>query len=137
MGNVRRNLVVFVFLSQLFFVLVGEASWAFRFVVYDGNVYVITDEVVDPSKIGVSLGEVTYYTDREGTYGGNFSNTFPVGTPYLQIHGVDVLDFIAIKLNEDQYIKAIYNGEYAGKNAPIPTPEPPESTSGMAIDAGT
>ena len=28
---------------------------------------------------------VTYHTDREGTYGGNFSNIYPKGTKYYAI----------------------------------------------------
>lgn len=84
------------------------------FVVNDGKVYVISDELVDPNLIGSKIGEVTKYSDMEGTYSGNFSNRYPKGTDYYEIEGVDVNDAIAVKERLGLFIKANYNGEYAG-----------------------
>ncbi|MFD0712343.1 hypothetical protein [Paenibacillus sp. GCM10027626] len=91
-----------------------HADWAHAFVVYDGNIYVISEEQVDPGKIGSKLGEVTRYSDREGTYSGNFSNTYPKGTEYYEINETKEKDAIAIKEKAGTYRKALYNGKYAG-----------------------
>jgi len=91
-----------------------SASWAYLFVVNDGKIYVITDERVEPNKIGPSIGKVTKYSDTEGTYSGNFSNRYPKGTKYYEIIGVEINDAIAVKENEMLYVKATYGGEYAG-----------------------
>ncbi|WP_213583531.1 hypothetical protein [Paenibacillus sp. J2TS4] len=93
-----------------------DASWAYSFVVYNGNIYVITQEEVEEDQLKRKIGQVTSYTDREGTYRGNFSNTFPKGTQYYEINGVDVSEAIAVKTEKAVYIKAYYEGEYAGKD---------------------
>ncbi|CAM4480908.1 hypothetical protein PATA110616_21085 [Paenibacillus tarimensis] len=64
------------------------ADWAYNFVVYDGNSYQVTDDVMDEADIAKRVGEVTRYSDEEGTYSGNFSNAFPVGTQYYAIQGI-------------------------------------------------
>lgn len=85
------------------------------FVVNDGNIYVISQEQVDPSQIGSSkIGEVTKYSDIEGTYSGNFSNRYPKGTEYYEINGVEIKEAIAVQEGSELFIKANYNGEYAG-----------------------
>ena len=61
------------------------ASWAYPFVVNDGKIYVMSEDPVEASALGDVVGKVTYYTDREGTYGGNFSNVYPKGTKYYAI----------------------------------------------------
>jgi len=91
-----------------------SASWAFAFVVYDGSIYVTTDEHIDPEQIGSRIGAVTKYSDQEGTYAGNFSNRYPKGTKYFAIAGINVKEAIAVKDDEGFYIKATYKGEYAG-----------------------
>lgn len=90
-----------------------SASWAYMFVVNDGKIYVITEERVEQSQIGSSIGKVTKYSDSEGTYSGNFSNRYPKGTKYYEIIGVEINDAIAVKENEKLYVKATYGGEYA------------------------
>ena len=49
----------------------------------------------------------------EGTYSGNFSNTYPKGTKYYSIVGESTDEAIAVK-NNGNYIKATRDGEYAG-----------------------
>ena len=50
----------------------SSADWAFTFVVWDGYIYQLSDEYVED--IVEEIGEVTKYSDTEGTYSGNFSN---------------------------------------------------------------
>lgn len=90
------------------FVNLASASWAYPFIVNKGNVYVITDEQIDPSQIGKNIGKVTKYSDREGTYSGNFSNRYPKGTQYYEIKGIEPLEAIAIKESGDVYVKAVF-----------------------------
>ncbi|NOU70284.1 hypothetical protein GC098_02325 [Paenibacillus sp. LMG 31458] len=96
--------------------LVGTvyADWAYAFVVYDGNTYVISKELVGQSQIGSLIGKVTKYSDREGTYSGNFSNRYPKGTEYYEIIGIKVHEAIAVKEKDGLFIKATYRGEYGG-----------------------
>ncbi|QUW22597.1 hypothetical protein JSQ81_03155 [Sporosarcina sp. Marseille-Q4063] len=88
----------------------SNSSWVSSFVVWDGYIYQISDEYVD--KINEEIGEVTMYSDREGTYSGNFSNEYKKGTKYYSIEGISTDDAIAIKENDDKYRKAIRNGKY-------------------------
>lgn len=90
------------------------ASWAYSFVVYHGNIYIVTDERIKPSQVGAKIGKVTKYSDNEGTYPGHFSNRYPKGTKYYRINGVQIRDAIAVQEAEDVYVKATYGGEYAG-----------------------
>ncbi|EHQ58800.1 hypothetical protein PDENDC454_28705 [Paenibacillus dendritiformis C454] len=77
--------------------------------------YVIADEAVNSGLLGEAIGEVTTYSDREGTYRGNFSNIFPEGTLYYEIKGIDPNEAIAVEdQRENRFVKATYRGEYAG-----------------------
>jgi hypothetical protein len=97
------------------------AKWAYNFVVYDKNVYIITDRTVDTELIGSKLGQVTKYSSHEGTYSGNFSNTYPKGTKYYKIIGTDVNKAIAVKEIDGTFIEAKFDGEYAGARYDIQT----------------
>lgn len=88
------------------------ADWASRFVVYAGDMYEVTDETVSPDDIENEIGKVTRYSDKEGTYAGNFSNTFPKGTAYYSIINLDVQEAIAILTSDGTYIKAVNKGHY-------------------------
>jgi len=108
--------------SLLFVFLIGfhilsittYASWAYPFVVYDENVYVVSETHIEPNNIGKKIGDVSKYSDLEGTYSGNFSNQFPKGTEYYEIKGLTAKEAIAIKESKESFIKAINNGKYAG-----------------------
>lgn len=90
----------------------ASKSWPFPFVVYNGGIYAEGDiEVVEAGK---EIGEVTSYTDREGTYSGNFSNVYPVGTKYYEIPGTEPSEAIAVERGEGVYIRADYRGKYGG-----------------------
>ncbi|MCD5323453.1 MULTISPECIES: hypothetical protein [Pontibacillus] len=84
-------------------------SWAYPFVVWDNNLYVVTDEVV--TDVGDRIGQVTRYSDME-QYGGNFSNVYKKGTNYYAIEGVSTDQAIAVKDQNGTYVKANWEKEY-------------------------
>ncbi|MGE7610765.1 LPXTG cell wall anchor domain-containing protein [Paenibacillus sp. NPDC101420] len=91
-----------------------NADWAYSFVVYSGDIYEISDDDLIPSNdIDKKIGQVTRYSDHEGTYSGNFSNIYPKGTPYYSIKNIDPKEIIAIKTHEAEFVKAINKGQYA------------------------
>lgn len=93
------------------------ASWAYSFVVNDGKIFVVSEDRVDQSTLGDVVGKVTYHTDREGTYGGNFSNIYQKGTKYFAIQGITPESAIAVETQEG-YVMARYEGEYGGSRVP-------------------
>ncbi|MGG1634577.1 hypothetical protein [Paenibacillus sp. NRS-1760] len=93
----------------------AHADWAHRFVVNDGKSYIISDTQVESAQIGAKIGKVTSYSDKEGTYSGNFSNVYPKGTEYYEIKGISLKEAIAIKQDDGSFIKAAYGSEYEGK----------------------
>lgn len=62
--------------------------------------------------IEYKIGQVTFYSDQEGTYAGNISNAFPKGTEYYSIKDQDPSDVIAIRTQEHTYFKAMNKGHY-------------------------
>lgn len=110
----QKVLLSALFITCVFFVGTASAKWAYAFVVYDDNIYVISKERVEPQKIGSKIGKVTKHSGQEGTYSGNFSNHYPKGTQYYEIIGVNVSDAIAVRENNEQYIKATFEGKYEG-----------------------
>ncbi|MEC0231734.1 hypothetical protein [Paenibacillus alba] len=110
----KISLIFVFFISSSLFVGVVSADWANMFVVNDGKIFVISEEHVAPKQIGLKIGKVTKYSDREGTYSGNFSNRYAKGTGYYEIIGIEVNEAIAIKDDKGLYIKSTYGGEYAG-----------------------
>lgn len=70
------------------------------------------DELVPSEEIDKKIGQVTRYSDHEGTYKGNFSNAYPKGTPYYSIKNTDPKKSIAIKTHEDTFVKADNKGHY-------------------------
>jgi len=108
-------LLIMLWLASTFFAIGSiHADWAYNFVVNDGKSYIISDNRVETELIGSKIGKVTSFSDKEGTYSGNFSNHYPKGTEYYNIKGVDINEAIAIKINDGSFIKANYEGEYAG-----------------------
>ncbi|WP_246072808.1 hypothetical protein [Paenibacillus dokdonensis] len=108
-------------LMCIFFLFVhteASASWAYSFVVYNSSVYAVTMEEVSSELIGNQIGKVTRFSDKEGTYRGNFSNQYPKGTPYYAINGIDFKQQIAVKTDADTYVKAVYQRTYAADERP-------------------
>lgn len=90
-----------------------SADWAYSFVVWDGYMFKICDEYV--TEIGEEIGQVTKFSDMEGTYSGNFSNTYKKGTKYLVIKGISTDKAIAVKELDGRFRKAIRIGKYGEK----------------------
>ncbi|MCR8658790.1 hypothetical protein [Paenibacillus endoradicis] len=108
-------LLISLWLVSTFFVIESiHADWAHKFVVNDGKSFIISDNPIETDQIGSKIGKVTSFSDEEGTYWGNFSNYYPKGTEYYSIKGVDIDEAIAIKVNDESFVKANYNGEYEG-----------------------
>lgn len=102
--------VLFVLLTSFAPSKAMATSWAYPFVVWDGYIYVISDnEYV--TEIGGKIGQVTKYSDME-QYSGNFSNAYKKGTIYYSIEGVSTEEAIAIEESGGRYIKAYREGEY-------------------------
>jgi hypothetical protein len=118
--NVKKALVFILCVAILFSLLHPKqsfAKWAYLFVVYDGYTYVLSEESV--TDIDKEIGEVTKYSDYEGTYSGNFSNIYPRGTKYYSIKGISTDKAIAVA-DQGHYKKADRRGKYEGKKvAPI------------------
>ena len=106
--------VICFFLVLLFFAQssVQALDWAYAFVVWKGNVYEVTDEQVMDTEIGKHIGEVkTKPNDMTGKYYGDASNAYPKGTPYFELKGVSTKEAIAVGVEEDQWVKAVYRHE--------------------------
>lgn len=88
---------------------VHSVSWAYVFVVWEGNVYEVKqDESIADSEIGEVIGKVkTIPNDRTGSYFGNASNYYSKGTKYYKMNGISTADAIAIK-EGNQWVKAVY-----------------------------
>ena len=101
--------VLLVFLFSFYPGKILATSWAYSFVVWDGYIYVISDEYV--TDIGNEIGHVTRHSDME-QYSGNFSNAYKKGTKYYSIDGISTDKAIAVEESDDQYIKAFREAEY-------------------------
>ena len=114
----KTKLLFTLFLLSTFFILSpiqSLADWAYSFVVWDGYIYVVSDDVV--KQIDQEIGQVTSYSDLEGTFSGNFSNTFFKGTKYYSIKNVNTYEAIAIETQDGNFIKAVREGPYAGSKS--------------------
>ncbi|MNO33034.1 hypothetical protein D3C76_230400 [compost metagenome] len=110
----KKFLLVILALVSLMPIRTMSADWASSFVVYSGDIYEISpDELIPSDEMDTKIGQVTRYSDHEGTYSGNFSNTYPKGTPYYSIKNTNPKEIIAIKTDEATFVKAINKGQYA------------------------
>jgi len=109
-GVATMKKILFIILFILIFTSSAQAlSWAYSFVVWNGNVYEVTDVKVVENEIGEHIGEVkTKPNDMTGEYRGNASNEFPKGTKYYEIKNVSTDKAIAVEGIENEYIKAIF-----------------------------
>ncbi|MBS4218091.1 hypothetical protein KHA96_07105 [Bacillus sp. FJAT-49711] len=101
---------ILAFIVSFLIVPQSKASWAYSFVVWDGYVYIVSDESVE--NIDKEIGHVTKHSDKEGSYWGNFSNAFPKGTKYYSITDTSTNDAIAVQTTEGIYVKATREGKY-------------------------
>lgn len=124
MGFIKYLSILFIF-SVFFSIVTGctysisgsgdvksSADWVNSFVVWEGYIYRISDEYIDD--ISEEIGEVTKYSDMEGTYSGNFSNAYRKGTKFYAIKGISTEEAIAVA-EDGKYRKAIRNGKYGEK----------------------
>ncbi len=104
---------LFIGLLSLTMLLVSGCSsnedWNSSFVVWDDYIYVMSNEYV--TDVESEIGKVTKYSDKEGTYFGNFSNTYKKGTKYFSIAEISTDEAIAVEEN-GKFIKAIRKGKY-------------------------
>lgn len=63
----------------------------------------MTGEYIDV--VDEEIGEVTIYSDKEGTYTGNFSNEYEKGTKYFAIPGISTDEAIAVQEKDGRYRK--------------------------------
>ncbi|WP_445002706.1 hypothetical protein [Exiguobacterium alkaliphilum] len=89
-------------------VSVHALSWAYAFVVMDGRVYEVMDVAVLESDLGDVVGEVkTMADDMDGSYYGDASNMYPLGTKYRAVDGESIEDVIAVE-DESGWKRAEY-----------------------------
>lgn len=104
-----RTVLFFILFIFSFTTSIQALSWAYSFVVWNGNVYEVTDENLLDSKIGKVIGQVkTKPNDMTGDYYGNASNSYPKGTKYFEIIGTSTESAIAVGVKEKQWVKAVY-----------------------------
>ncbi|KAB2862209.1 MAG: hypothetical protein F9K39_11380 [Exiguobacterium chiriqhucha] len=73
-------------------------SWAYAFVVLDGRVYEVMDVAVLEADLGEVVGEVkTMADDMDGSYYGDASNMYPIGTTYREVNGEAMQDVLAVE----------------------------------------
>lgn len=95
----------------------ASASWAYPFVKWENETYVVTEEEVKEDKIGQEIGKVTTYSDLESSNtSGNFSNEYEVGTKYYEIKDISHKKAIAIKVKNGKFIKAIISDKWEEQN---------------------
>ncbi|WP_416150552.1 hypothetical protein ACM26V_06160 [Salipaludibacillus sp. HK11] len=88
---------------------VQALSWAYSFVVWNGNVYEVKEEKVLESEIGKEIGEVkTKPNDMTGDYYGNASNAYPKGTKYFEINNISTENAISVEVGDNEWQKAVY-----------------------------
>ncbi|MGE6256713.1 hypothetical protein ACQKCU_02205 [Heyndrickxia sporothermodurans] len=115
MGSKHYAVILIVLLLFIVSSRSAMASWAYPFVVWDRYVYVVSDEVV--IEIDKQIGRVTKYSDKEGNYGGNFSNVYKKGTKYYSIKGISTDIAIAVQEKDGHYKKATRGSKYkSGKD---------------------
>lgn len=83
-------------------------SWAYAFVVLDGLVYEVMEVAVLEGDLGEVVGEVeTMADDMDGSYYGDASNMYPIGTTYRKVSGEAMEDVIAVE-DESGWKRAEY-----------------------------
>ncbi|WP_242698263.1 hypothetical protein [Bacillus sp. SD088] len=105
----KKLIVSFIFLVIAFPMVAMALSWTIIFVVWNGNVYEVTEEAVAESQIRQVIGEVkTKENEYSGKFHGNASNYYPIGTKYYDIEGTPSSEEIAVETEEGQWVKAIF-----------------------------
>lgn len=108
--KLNRLLRMAMIFSVMIFAGCSSNSWVSAFVVWDDYIYEVSDEYVDV--VDEEIGKVTRYSDKEGTYSGNFSNEYKKETKYFSIAAISTDEAIAIEEGEGKYRKAVRKGKY-------------------------
>ncbi|MBS8263906.1 hypothetical protein DYI25_05785 [Mesobacillus boroniphilus] len=105
----KRTLLFFILFIFTFTTSVQALSWAYPFVVWNGNVYEVKEEKVLSNQIGKEIGEVkTKPNDMTGDYYGDVSNAYPKGTKYFEINNISTKNAIAVEVGDNEWQKAVY-----------------------------
>lgn len=105
----KKILLLSLVLVFTFFSSAYALTWAYAFVVWDGNVYEVMDEeFLQKDEVGEVIGKVeTQANDNTGNHYGNASNYYPIGTRYYEITGIPASKAIAVEV-DGQWLKAVY-----------------------------
>lgn len=105
----KKFLFSLIALNIAFPMAATALNWAIIFVVWNGNVYEVTEKPVAESQIRQAIGEVkTKVNEYTGKFHGNASNYYPIGTKYYAIEGALSSEEIAVETGEEQWVKAIF-----------------------------
>ncbi|MEC3883396.1 hypothetical protein VKA52_06630 [Halobacillus sp. HZG1] len=98
----------------------GESSnsWAYDFVNWQGENYVVNDaNKVNKQNVGKQIGEVAIHLEREERdTPKNSSNIFKAGTKYFKLKETSTSEAIVVKQEGGAYIKAIHTSLWKEKN---------------------
>lgn len=111
----KKTMVLAILLTMLFSSHAEALSWAYSFVVWDGKLYEVKQDVnVPENEIAEAIGQVkTAADDMSGAYYGNASNYYEKGTVYYAIRDVPTDESIAVETNEGIFVKAEYRQQAA------------------------
>lgn len=87
-----------------------EPDWIDDFVVYQGNIYVISEKSVEA--IDKEIGKIDKKISDSKIHSGTISNKYPRGTRLYQIKNIDISESIAIEVSKDEYVLANYKSKY-------------------------
>lgn len=99
--------IVFLLLTSTF---ASALSWAYFFVVHDGKVYEVKEDMpLKQIELGNMIGKVETQADEySGDYYGNASNYYEIGTRYYKVEGISIDEAIAVETEEGHFVKAVY-----------------------------
>ena len=92
----------------------GGTDWSHHFIVWNGDMYIVSEEMIDESDLEMELGKVEKYSSNE-IYNENkdlvFSNHFSEGSTIFKMIGVNEYESLAVKQGET-ITKLNNNGKY-------------------------
>ncbi|RLQ94514.1 hypothetical protein [Falsibacillus albus] len=104
-----------------FFLLTGcqsspSADWAYSFIVYHGDNYIVSDNMIPDEDLGKQINTVEVYSDQEVNVNPNkiFSNHFPAGSKIFTIKGKD--DKTLAVQTKDGNFEVNYANKYGSKD---------------------
>ena len=106
----KKALCITILVLLMHSISAHALSWAYFFVVHDGKVYEVKEELVlKRTELGKTIGKVETKADEySGDYYGNASNYYEIDTRYFKIQDVPITEAIAVETEEGLYVKAVY-----------------------------